>query len=345
MMQAAAPAPDVSFILVCWNSSAYIDGCLESVFRQTKGCTFEVIAVDNGSADATAEDIARRFPDVLLIRAGANLGFARGVNLAARYASGRYVFLLNPDTRLESDVSGMVAVLDALEDAGAAGPRIVDDDGKACPFEVRRFPELTGTFFREFGLRKCFPNNKLFGRETLAGLRLEKVQAVPCLSGAALMARRELLPDGRLLDDTLPMYYEDIDLCARIRRAGRRLYHVPSVRIAHTGGASFDLSPQRSALYALENGQAPWQYFRSHRSRVSASTFTALVLLGSLVRLAVGSIMVMRGYGAAETRRMRDEARVLLGWSFRSKRRFRQKVAALFAEDSTPVVSCGPARS
>ena len=102
---------DVTIIIVCWNSGRYIYECLSSIYRFSRSSVFEVIVIDNGSTDATVKIIQRNFPTVRLIEAGKNLGFALASNRGIQLAKGRFLFLLNPDTKLETDATGELAVL------------------------------------------------------------------------------------------------------------------------------------------------------------------------------------------------------------------------------------------
>jgi GT2 family glycosyltransferase len=329
--------PDVSVLIVTWNSARFIAECLESIYGLTRGHSLEVIVVDNGSTDGTTDIVRREFPGVRLVEAGANLGFARATNVALRLARGRFLFLLNPDTRLQSDAVGALArFLETHPDAGCCGPRIFESDGSDAVFSGREFPSILGALFSQLGLQKLFPSSPVFGKAFLPRWDRRSVRAVPCLVGAAMMMPRAVLEEVGYLDEELPMYFEDMDLCARIAASGRRLYCVPSAEIVHLGGQSTALSPVRPVLLAMEMGQAHWLYFRRHVGRAPAAAYTAVLFFGSLYRLLLALLVspllpFMRPAAAARVRTRAARAWTLLKWSLSRKRDFAKRFAGMFA--------------
>ncbi len=313
---------DVSVIIVTWNSEAYVERCLESLARCHDGCSYELIAVDNGSADGTVAAL-RREPGVHCIETGSNLGFPRAVNIGLRAARGRHVLLLNPDAELCGGALGtLVRFLDAHPEAGCAGPRLLDGEGRSDPFAARALPSLITTALRQLWLRALLPEHPFFGRETHADVGGDEPRVVPGLIGAALLIPRALLDALGGLDEQLPMYLEDLDLCARLAAAGRPCWFVPAAEVVHFGGRSTALSPARRALHALENGEAPRAFLARHRGAVHARLFTALVCVGSLYRLALlGPAIAMTALlgrpSLATLRELAREARILLDWSLR----------------------------
>jgi GT2 family glycosyltransferase len=330
----------VSIIIVTWRSANYIRPCLSSIYRFTHRTSFEIIVVDNGSNDQTVEIIRRGFPHVRLFVTAENLGFPRASNLAMGHSRGRFLFLLNPDTRLQSDVVGtLVDFLEAHPEAGAAGPRILEKDGSAALFAAREFPSLTNAILRQFGLRRLFPRNKLLGRETLGDWDHNTTRAVPCLTGAALMITAGVFASVGPLDEQLPMYFEDLDVCARIAVVGKRLYYVGEAELVHLGGQSASQSPVRPLLYAMENGQAPWLYIRKYCGPGRAACFSATVLLGSLFRVVLSALLSsLTGLGAAdrgrEFRRGLAKSLALLRWSISRKNNYADRLSGLLARQS-----------
>ena len=128
----------VSILILNWNGARYIFDCLESVREKVRG-PYEVIVVDNHSSDGSPDRIAQDYPWVKLVRSNDNLGFAKGNNLAARYASGKYLLLLNYDTLLLSDITDAVRVLEADPSIGVVGAQMFALDGTKPSF-LRPFP-------------------------------------------------------------------------------------------------------------------------------------------------------------------------------------------------------------
>lgn len=330
---AATVLPDVSVVIVCWNSGRYIGRCLRSVREQTRGLRAEVLVVDNGSADDTLAIVGRDAPEAMVFEARANLGFPRGNNWAIRHARGRYVMLLNPDTELVNDaLTVLVQALEAHAAAGAAGPCILEPDGSNSVFAVRRFPSLCGALARYWGLHALFPRAAVFHPDALPRLDRAQPAVVPALSGAAMLLPRHVLDRIGLLDEQLPMYFEDLDLCARLRAAGLSCQYVPAARITHWGGASASLSPVSLRLWGLEQGEAPWLYFRTYRGRLAAALFTAIAASGCLGRLVVaGAGLLLTAGRAGGARRVFWRAASVFSWATVGRRRLLRAISAAFA--------------
>lgn len=336
----ACERPIVSVLVVTWNSAAEISVCLDSIFRHTNAAQLDVIVVDNGSTDDTPRIVRLYGNQVRLVDTGANLGFARAANLALALSVGDYILLLNPDTRFENDVIGtLVRFLDERPDAGAAGPRIVDSDGRLAQFAARRFPSASVTLATELGLRRLFPRALWMGRGgSVIDPDWQTPAAVPCLTGAALMVRRVTFDRVGGLDDSMPMYFEDLDMCARIEGGGSSLYYVPEAVLLHRGARSTELSPFRGVLRAAEFGHAPWLYLRRYRGHWDAGLFTVAIAAGSIFRLVLAQIALwvpkqLSPELRLAARRQATRSASLLRWALTSQRTFERRLCAGFASD------------
>jgi GT2 family glycosyltransferase len=326
---------DVSIVIVCWNSASCISQCLASLDIAGDRYTAEVILVDNGSQDDTVALVRNQFPRVKVIETGSNLGFARATNLGSHHANGRYLFLLNPDAEVAAgSLDSLVDFMDAHPDAGAASPKILNEDGTPALFAIREFPSVRATIIRQFGLRKLFPRHHYFGQETLATREGTSVSPVPCVIGAAIMVRRALFEHLGGLNEELPMYFEDLDLCARI---GLRqpIYQVATAQVTHIGRKSADGASARSLLLAMENGEAPWLYLRRYHGVWHARAFATITLLGSLFRVAaLGAFLpfaLVLGRGLASWTRVRiKRSLALVEWCLSSRKHFYSRIASFF---------------
>jgi len=328
---------NVSIIIVSWNCSRYICDCLNSIYDHTRNNTFEIIVIDNGSSDGTPDLVRNRFPGVRLVETGANLGFARATNTGIRMSHGDYLFFLNPDTLLKSDViSELVLFLETHPDGGVAGPGMRGRDNSITFLNVRELPSLSGTFFTQFGLRKLFPHSSLFAREAIPGWDRQSDREVSFISGAALMFPRPVLQEIGLLDEQLPMYFEDLDICKRVRESGRKIYYVSSATLQHMEGMCSDLSPVKSLLYAMELGHAQWLFFKKYQGDIKASIFVFVIFSGSILRLALLTTLRLfkpfLGRDAnARIRLCMAKSLSLLCWSVAGKNSFRENIAKYFA--------------
>ena len=331
----------ISVLIVTWNSDDQIGRCLESL-GETEARSLQIIVVDNGSTDRTRERI-QEFRDVQLVEIGTNLGFSPAMNLALMHSRGELVCLLNPDTRVDSHALDRLATcLESSELIMAVGPRILDVDGSVVSSCARSFPSLWEVFQRQFGIAKLLRNGFAAGRKLNVKVASGVACSVPCLTGAALMFRRRCLEEIGPLDETIPMYFEDLDYCARLSTYGS-LFYVPDAVITHLGGQSSGRARQRSLLYAMEDGEAPSLYFSRYCGKASALTFRAFTFAGSVVRLAVlipccvvAACLSLEGKDTFD--RIRLRAASLFWWSISSERCFRQHVRSFFGRyDSGPL--------
>ena len=248
----------VSFVIVSRNTLHLLTDCMHSLYADPEVARCQIIVVDNASSDGSVEMIAREFPQVQLIRNSVNVGFARANNQGIRASQGHYVLLLNSDTIVPAGaLSALVQFMDDHPDAGACGPRLARADGRAQPFAFGSDPTLAYLLARGW--------NHLVVRRSLHNWETHNVQLVDWISGAALLARRDALERVGGFDENFFMYFEDNDLCLRLRRAGWRVFYNPTVTITHLGGASLSQSTLRTRWY-----DASLRYFYSkHYSRLA----------------------------------------------------------------------------
>ena len=211
--------PRVSIIIVNTNELHHLVRCLPSVFGQEYP-DYEVLIVDNGSTDGSLEYVGREFPAAVVVRNGANLGYAGANNVGFRHATGEYLAVLNPDTEVDPRwLTELVAALEADPAAGLATPKIVMMDDPArlntCGNEI--------TFT---GLTFC----RGLDEPATAFDRLEPVSAV---SGAAFVIRRRVLEEIGPFDESMFIYYEDTDLSLRAMLAGYTCLYVPTAVVRH----------------------------------------------------------------------------------------------------------------
>ncbi len=269
--------PDLSIIIVNWNGGQVLLDCLASIYAHTPPLPFEVIVVDNASTDGSPERVAAGFPQVRLIQAGRNLGFAGGNNLGLQAAQGRFLLLLNNDTLVREKALGrMVAAMQADPSIGILGCRLLNPDGtlqRSCGL----FPTLWTKFLDLTMLYRLVPVYRL-GHWDYAGER-----DVDWLSGACLLLRREVYEQIGGLDEGYFMYLEDADLCRRAWQAGWRVHFTPTAEVVHLKGHS-----SRPALPRLlvEDQRSAYRFFRKHYGPGRVQALRLVATLGCLVRIA-----------------------------------------------------------
>jgi GT2 family glycosyltransferase len=249
----------LSIVIVSFNVRHDLERALESLHTHPPAIDHEVVLVDNASSDGTVESVRARFPGVSVLESGSNVGFAAANNLGIRSTASPLLLLLNPDTLVpEAAIDRLVGRLEAVPDAVAAGPRLVDATGE---------PELS--FGREYSPRAeawhklvtqlaagGFPPARTYVRRLTSTERV-----VDWISGACLLVRRDAALGAGLLDERYFMYAEDVDFCVALRRRGGRILFTPAAEICHLRG--------RSATTREAATRAAWErshlaYYRKH---------------------------------------------------------------------------------
>lgn len=217
---------------------------IEAVRSVLAGCRLiegevEVIVLDNASGDDSMGRLRTAFgaePRVKLLESATNGGFARGNNQAIAEAQGDYLLLLNPDTLVgESTLAYCLTFLRTHPEAGAVGPRLINQSGAMHPECKRGVPTLWNSFCRFTRLYRLAPHSAWLNGYYQGHLSPDEVQQVPVLTGAFLMMRRTLYQAVGGLDERYFMYGEDIDLCYTIERAGYHNYYLPTPVLHYKG--------------------------------------------------------------------------------------------------------------
>lgn len=230
---------DVSIIVISYNTREMTLEALRSVFRETVETRFELIVVDNASSDGSAEAIAGEFPDIRLLAETENHGFARANNLAAQYASGEFLLLLNPDTVvLDNAIDRLVAFARERPQAGIWGGRTLFGDRSLNPTSCWRRMTLWNVFCRVSGLARMFRNSGFFNSEAYGGWSRDSVRSVDIVTGCFFLITNRLWKELGGFSPEFFMYGEEADLCLRSRRLGMRPAVTHEATIIHYGGAS-----------------------------------------------------------------------------------------------------------
>lgn len=275
--------PQLSVVVVNWNTRDLLRACLRSIFSTVKEVTFECIVIDNASSDGSADMVEKEFPRAILIRSKENLGFTKGYNLGLRQAKGDFLMIVNSDLELlPGSAVRMIDYLKEHPDVGMVGPKLISPDG-TVQVNGQRFP----TFIREvLGLTRLYRNR--FIREwhdmTLGPLRKDfNVDAeVDALAGACMTLPRAVVDKVGLLDERFFMYYEDVDWCYRVKQAGYKIWYLGDVGVIHVASQSairFGLPKANAVLF-----HSQYLYRRKHHGLLQAVVLRLLSywLLGML---------------------------------------------------------------
>jgi GT2 family glycosyltransferase len=243
-MASSERVPRLAVIIATYNSAGDIERCLASLRVAPAHVPHEITIVDNASTDATVAIVQRTFPNVRVIMAPANVGFASANNLGIAQTSSELVLLLNPDTIVRPGaIDTLVQSLDSRPDAAGCGPRLVDAQGRAeLSFGAMMSPwtELH---------QKCLVRGHAQGWPFVAA-HVENMTRRPgepdWVSGACLCVRRTDAEAAGLLDERYFLYAEDVDFCAALRARGRKILFVPAAEVVHLRGQSRGSAPQAS---------------------------------------------------------------------------------------------------
>lgn len=265
----------ISIIIVNYNVEFFLEQCLNSVRKALIDFNGQVFVVDNNSIDGSIEMVKSKFPEVNLIANKDNKGFSKANNQAITVSNAEYILLLNPDTVIEEDtIKKVCEFMDANQDAGGLGVRMLDGKGKFLPESKRGLPTPAVAFYKIFGLSKLFPKSKRFGQYHLGHLSEFETNEIQILSGAFMLMRAEALEKVGLLDETFFMYGEDIDLSYRIIKGGYKNYYFPETRIIHYKGES---TKKSSVNYVFVFYKAMVIFAQKHFSQKNAKLFSFLI--------------------------------------------------------------------
>jgi GT2 family glycosyltransferase len=275
---------DLSICIVTYQARDYLQACLQSILSQTQGVDFEVVVVDNGSSDGTAEMLGRDFPAVKLIQNADNQGFTKPANQAMQAAQGETVLLLNPDTLIDADAfSLLVGFLQAKPQVGIVGPKVLNPDGslqKPCRRSEARPWDVIAYFL---GLAERFPHDKRFSGYTMTYLDEDTTHEAQGVSGSCMLIRRAVLEQVGYFDERFFAYQEDADFCLRARQAGWKVYYYPQARVTHFGGQGGSrVQPYRS-IWAWHKSY--YLYYRKHFAQDYFFIFNGFLYAAMLIKL------------------------------------------------------------
>ena len=274
-------AMDLSIIIVNWNTREFLLACVRSIFENEHRKNWEVIVVDNGSQDGSAEEIRKTFPRLQIIENEKNVGFSKAVNQGLQKASGRYVLLLNPDTQVKNEaIERLVSFMDANSGVGVAGAQLLNSDGSKQN-SIANFPSLTTELLNKNLLRWLLPK-KFPGKGRVYPEPID----VDSVIGACMMVRRKAIEQVGLLDEDYFLFLEETDWCYRMKKAGWKIYHVPQAEVYHFQGKSAEGRIEKAKI---EYYRSRYQFFWKHRG----SFHSVLLIIGLSMKLWFEFLLIL----------------------------------------------------
>ncbi len=277
--------PDVSVIVVNWNTRDLLSDCLDSLVRTAGDIDVEVIVVDNGSTDGSQAMLRSRFPQARLIQNDENVGFAKANNQALAQSQGRYALLLNSDALLRANtLSTLLALAEAQPQADIVGAQLLNADGSFQASHTR-FPDLGQEFLILSGLGRLF-----YGRwYPSCGPEEDKgPQIVDYVEGACLLVRRKAFEGVGGLDEGYFMYAEEVDWCYAMREKGWQVWYQPAATVIHLGGGS---SRERPTQREGDLYRSRVQFFRRHYGSMAVRWLKLQIYAFTAIKIAAHTLL------------------------------------------------------
>ena len=284
--------PDLSILIVTWNTKERIQECLQSIFTCAPKIQFEIVVVDNASQDGTVDLILAKFPSVSMIQNTENIGYGPAQNKAFHVSRGRYVLILNSDVVVtDGALEGLVRYMDSHPDIGLVGGRLQNPDGTFQSSANRRFPSPLDVFLEELffssSLKFLFLRTRFGATCSKLFWNLKEPQSVAWVGGACMLIRRSVMEHVGLFDGHFFFYYEDCDLCLRIRRAGWKVAYDPRQHFIHQWGSS---SQKNVRKVSIEARRSLLYYFLKHNGTFGFLAVKYALLVGLALRYLLLSL-------------------------------------------------------
>lgn len=267
--------PEVSLLMLSFNTRELLRHSLSSLIAISAETDAEIIVVDNASHDGSADMVALEFPQVRLIRASHNLGFAGGNNLGREAARGKFLVLVNSDAFIEPGaLQRGLERMRTCPDVGLAGGLLVGRDQRPEP-SARRFPSPLNDLLSLTGLAARYPKSRFFGRFDRTWANPHEAAQVDWVPGAFCIIRQSALEQIGFFDERFFLYYEEVDLCRRLREAEWSVWYWPDLKAVHWGGeSSKTLSGQTVSNHGrqltLWRMRSALLYYRKHHGYLAA---------------------------------------------------------------------------
>lgn len=271
----------ITILIVNYNGISFLGQCLNSIREYVK-IPYEVILVDNASCDESVYFVESNYPDVRIVNSKINLGFAGGNNAGATIANGSLLLLLNNDTKINSDISPLIDIMNENDRIGVLGCRLFYGDGRQQE-SVGYIPNVWNIILSWTPLSMLFPKVKYFRRTKIGSsdLYLKNLAEVEWVSGAFFLTRTDLWKKLGGLDEKYFMYMEDTDFCRRIRDYGYKVVYSASCEVMHFEGSGKRWIGKDAILNSTDSYMV---YIKKYYGNVELFILRMLLALVFLVR-------------------------------------------------------------
>ncbi len=275
-------APELSVIIVNWNSKDYVIKCLNSLRTHCCDIDYEVIVIDGASFDGCDIALKSVHPKSTFVQSFENVGFGRCNNEASNQARGQYILLLNPDTEVTpNSIQTLLKTAKSSKTTGIVGAKLLNTDGTFQTSSVLAYPTALNQALDSNFIKNHLPILNLW--KTREAYTTNSVSQVEAISGACMLMRKDTFKAiGGFTQDYF-MYSEDVDLCYKTKSYGLDILYNPNSIIVHHGGGSSSTQPSEFSL--IEFRKSTHRFLTLRKSKTSANTFTILLLLSSVLRI------------------------------------------------------------
>src|SRR5258708_40126332 len=260
---------DLTVIIPSYNTRSLLHDCLASIYEHTRGVAFEVICVDDRSADGSADMVAAEFPGVLLVRNPVNQGYVKNTNLGMRMSRARYACHLNSDTLLVGNAfRELVHYMEENPHVAACGPKLLNPD-RTVQHCIRHFSGPGTMVLQALNWHKLFPRSRLTDRYYATGFDYSKAQPVDGIGTPAYIVRRSTWENAGMLDERFRLFVSDLAYNFMLKQKGYPVYYAPCAEVVHFGSQSVNQTPQSSLRElhdALIEFNEAYDYFGKSRA-------------------------------------------------------------------------------
>jgi GT2 family glycosyltransferase len=283
MTESTASEVTLSIIILNYNSGNMLVDCLDSIFADEYPFPIEVIVPDNASTDNSLRHAEEKWGHRIRVRDnGRNGGFAWGNNLAIREARGKYICALNPDTIIHQGAfPTLVAFMEEHPKVGFCGPKVLNKDGTFQLSAKRSIPTPFDAISRALLLSRLFPQSRTLARYNTTYFDPDETRIVDASTGCCMLARKEMLDEIGLLDESYFIYCEDVDWFLRAKRAGWEVWYIASAVIEHHHAytAAF-----RKKQAVIDFHASMLHFYRKHYAADYPGWFNVLIYTGVWAR-------------------------------------------------------------
>ena len=273
---------ELVIIIVNYNQKQLTLNCLATVFKYQPQCKHKIILIDNNSIDGSVEIIRKSYPKLHIIENKKNLGLVKANNIGIKQSDSEFIIFLNNDTLIKPNCfDNLYNFIKSHPDAGIVGARMYYKDD-TLQMSCLKFPSIKNAVYEALGLASLFPKSKIFGEFEMTWWDHEEIKEVDWCCGAGYIVRREAYDKVGNIDETYFVYAEDLDMCFQVRKAGYKVYYLPSAELIHLSGRNVTKVNYRKIMEQT----GAWRYaIRKNYNVGYYLIYNSIKILGTIVKL------------------------------------------------------------